>query len=62
MDVLEFNAKETPEHCIARLIKEQNADMAIAFDCADPRVNFKVVGFFVVPDGAAFKLVANHSA
>lgn len=55
-----FNEHESPEKVIARLCLEQDADIVVPFDCADPRVPFMVRGFFVVPKNAAFKWVGNE--
>jgi|GEM_PF-3142834 len=52
IEVTTFNPDEGEMECIGRLISEQEADMAIAFDCASQKVTFRVMGFFVLPSGS----------
>jgi hypothetical protein len=58
----QFNEHEEWSTMLARMIREQDVDMALPFDCADPRVNFAVRGWFLIPKGSGFKHVADSGA
>lgn len=53
MEVVQYREDETPEKVLVALMKD--VDMAIPFDCADPRVQFVVKGWFICPKGSLTK-------
>lgn len=50
MEVTELLADVPPEAVIHELVKD--ADNAMKVDCADPKVEFVVPGWFVFPKGS----------
>jgi len=58
--VLLFNHEESPDDVIRRLIGD--SDMALLVDCADKRVTFSVMGWFVIPDRGVWTTVADGAA
>lgn len=58
--VRQFNADEPLQQIVKRLVG--NADIVMQVDCASSRVNFEVIGWFVIPDRAVWRLVATSGA
>ena len=52
-EVIQFNEEEPLERLLVALMKD--TDMCIPVDCADPRVQFTVKGWFVCPRGSLVK-------
>lgn len=53
MEVTLFREDETPEHILHELM--DGCDLAVPFDAADPKAQFRVDGWFVFQHGSLTK-------